>query len=53
MKRKPTRAITELTLFIVSEDEWNTKEGTGNSMKNALYVQQYASQVKGTLNLSV
>jgi len=23
-----------------SKDEWNTKEGTGKSMKNALHVQQ-------------
>jgi len=30
------------TLFIVSKDEWDTKEGTGKSMKNVLYVLQYA-----------
>ena len=24
--------------FIVSKDEWNTKEDTGKSMKNVLYV---------------
>jgi len=38
MKRKPSRANTESTLFPASKDEWNTKEGTGKSTKNALYV---------------
>ena len=33
------------TLFAVSKDEWNTKEDTGKSMKNALYILRYA---KGT-----
>jgi len=32
--------ITKSTLFVVSKDEWDTKEGTGNSMKNALSKQQ-------------
>jgi len=27
---------TKSTLFTVSKDEWDTKEGTGKSMKNAL-----------------
>jgi len=27
------------TLFMVSEDEWDTKEVTGKFMKNVLYVQ--------------
>ena len=31
--------------FAVSKDEWDTKEDTGKSMKNALYVLRY---VKGT-----
>ena len=35
---KPSRAIAKLTLFAVSKDEWDTKEDTGKSMKNALYV---------------
>jgi len=30
---------TKLKLFTVSKDEWDTKEGTGKSIKNALYVQ--------------
>jgi len=33
----------ELALFIVSKDEWDTKEGTGKSKKNVLHV-----QAKGT-----
>ena len=35
---KPSCANTKSTLFAVSKDEWDTKEDTGNSMKNALYV---------------
>jgi len=31
---------TKLTLFVESKDEWDTKEGTVKSMKNALHVQQ-------------
>jgi len=31
--------------FAVSKDEWNTKEGTAKSMKNALYI---CSMPKGT-----
>jgi len=30
----------------MSKDEWDTREGTSKSMKNALYVQHYT--VKGT-----
>ena len=41
---KPSRAIAKLTLFAVSKDEWDTKEGTGKSMKNALYILQYAKR---------
>jgi len=26
------------TLFVVNKDEWDTKEGHGKSMKNALHV---------------
>jgi len=29
-------------LFTVSKDEWNTKENTGKSLKNALDILQYA-----------
>jgi len=28
------------TLFMVSKDEWDTKEGTGKSMKSTFYEQQ-------------
>ena len=34
---KPSCAIAKSTLFAVSKDEWDTKEDTGESMKNALY----------------
>jgi len=33
---------TKSTPFVVSEDEWDTKEGPGKSMKNVLYVLQCA-----------
>ena len=41
---KPSRATTKSTLFAVSKDEWETKEDTGKSMKNALYVLRYAKR---------
>ena len=41
---KRSRATAKLTLFAVSKDEWDTKEDTGKSMKNALYVLQYAKR---------
>ena len=41
---KPSRAIGKLTLFAVSKDEWDTKEDTGKSMNNALYVLRYAKR---------
>jgi len=31
------------TLFVVNK-EWDTKEDTGKSMKNALYVQRYGKR---------
>jgi len=34
------------------KDEWNTKEGTGKSMKNALYI-QYCGMPKGTFRVEV
>ena len=37
-------ATVKLTPFAVSKDEWDTKENTGKSMKNALYVLQYAKR---------
>ena len=43
-KEKPSCATTKLTLFAVSKDEWDTKEDTGKSMKNALYVLRYAKR---------
>ena len=41
---KPSRAIAKSTLFAVSKDDWDTKEDTGKSMKNALYVLRYAKK---------
>ena len=38
---KPSCATAKLTLFAVSKDDWGTKEDTGKSMKNALYVLWY------------
>ena len=43
-KRKSSRATTKSTPFAVSKDEWDTKEDTGNYMKNALYVLRYAKR---------
>ena len=41
---KPSRATTKSTSFTVNKDEWDTKEDTGKSMKNALYVLRYAKR---------
>ena len=41
---KPSQATTKLTLFAVNKDESDTKEDTGKSMKNALYVLWYAKR---------
>ena len=41
---KPSCATAKLIPFAVSKDEWDTKEDTGKSMKNALYVLQYAKR---------
>ena len=43
-ERKPSRATTKSTLFAVSKEEWDTKEDTGKSMKNALCVLRYAKR---------
>ena len=43
-ERKPSRATAKLTPFPVSKDEWDTKEDTGKSMKNALYILRYAKR---------
>ena len=50
---KPSHATTKSKLFAVSDDEWDTKEDTGKSMKNALYILRYAkgtSQAEATSN---
>ena len=41
---KPSHATTKSTPFAVSKDEWDTKEDTGKSMKNVLYVLRYAKR---------
>ena len=41
---KPSCATAKLTLFNVSKDEWDTKEDTGKSMKNALYILRYSKK---------
>ena len=41
---KPSRARAKSTPFPVSRDEWDTKEDTGKSMRNALYVLWYAKR---------
>ena len=43
-KGKPSCAAAKLTSFAVSKDEWDTKEDTGKSMKNALYILWYAKR---------
>ena len=40
-KGKPSCASAKSTPFTVSKDEWDTKEDTSKSMKNALYVLWY------------
>ena len=41
---KPSHVTAKSTLFAVSKDEWDTKEDTGKSMKNALYILRYAKR---------
>ena len=41
---KPSHATAKSTPFAVSKDEWDTKEETGKSMKNALYILRYAKR---------
>ena len=36
LQREPSRTTAKLTLFAANKDEWDTKEDTGKSMKNAL-----------------
>ena len=43
-KGKPLCTTAKSIPFAVSKDEWDTKEDTGKSMKNALYVLQYAKK---------
>ena len=43
-KGKPSCAIIKSTLFAVSKVEWGTKEDTGKSVKNALYILRYTKK---------
>ena len=43
-KGKPSRATAKLTPLADTKDERDTKEDTGKSMKNALYVLRYAKR---------
>jgi len=44
-KWKPSRAYQKINTFCGEQrDEWDTKEGCGKSMKNALYVQRYGKK---------
>ena len=47
---KPSHATAKLTPFAVSKDEWHTKEETGKSMKNVLYVPKGTSWAEATSN---
>jgi len=49
-QRKPWHATTKLMLFTVSKDEWNIKENTGKSLKNALHVLRCTTQAGATSN---
>ena len=49
---KPSCATAKSTLLTVGKDEWDTKEGTGKSMRNTLYILQYAKRhLSGWSNL--
>ena len=41
---KPLRTTTKSIPFAVGQDEWDTKEDTGKSMKNVLYVLWFAKR---------
>ena len=43
-EEKPSSATAKSTLYTVCKNEWDTKEDTGKSMKNALYVLWYAKR---------
>ena len=43
----------QIDTFVVNKDEWDTKENTGKSMKNALYVLQYSKMhLSGRSNIN-
>jgi len=42
--------LPQINTFYCEQDEWYAKEGTGKSMKNALYVQRYGKRAEATSN---
>ena len=46
-QRKPSHATTKLMLF---KDEWNTKEDSGKSLRNALDIPKGTSRVESMSN---
>ena len=44
LQREAITCYHLIDTYTVSQDEWDTKEGTGKSMKNALYVLQYSKR---------
>ena len=51
-ERKPSHATSKLTPFAGSQDEWDTKEDTGKSMKNTMYILRYAKRISRANALS-
>jgi len=42
--KKATTCDHQIKTFTISKDEWDTKEDTGKSMKNALHILWYAKR---------
>jgi len=43
-KWKPSCTYHKIDIFMLNKDEWDTKEGHGKSMKNALHLQRYGKR---------
>ena len=44
LRKEAIMCYRQIDTFTVSKDEWDTKEDTGKSMKNVLYVLRYAKR---------
>jgi len=44
IKGNPSRAMAKSTPYVFSEDEWDTKEDPGKSIKNVFYVLRYVKR---------